>query len=73
MDRTDGIRKGSGSYGSSAATHQPSFVATAAQGEWLTGKVLVVYFKFGTGGNQYLGQLLAFIDPKDSRSPSEEF
>ena len=46
-----GIRKGSGSYTSSATTHLPSFVATAARGEWSIGKVLDVYFKFGTGGN----------------------
>ena len=61
-----GIRKGSGSYASSATTQPPSFVATAARGEWSIGKVLGVYFKFGTGGDQYLGRLLAFLDPNDS-------
>ena len=61
-----GIRKGSGSYASSATTQPPSSVATAARGEWSIGKVLDVYFKFGAGGDQYLGRLLAFLDPNDS-------
>jgi hypothetical protein len=60
-----GIRKGSGSYASSATTSPPSFVAVAARGEWSIGKVLDVYFKFAMGGDQYLGRLLAFLDPKD--------
>ena len=60
------IRKGSGPYASSAMTLPPSFVTTATRGEWLIAKVLDVYFKFGTGGNQYLGRLLAFLDPSDS-------
>jgi len=60
-----GIRKGSGSYASSATTNPPSFVAVAARGEWSIGKILDVYFKFAMGGDQYLGRLLAFLDPKD--------
>ena len=60
------IRKDSGSYASSATTQPPSFVDTAARGEWSIGKVLEVHFKFGTGGDQYLGRLLAFLDPNDS-------
>ena len=61
-----GIRKGSGSYASSATTAPPLFVATAARGEWSIGKVLDVYFKFGAAGDQYLRRLLAFLDPSSS-------
>ena len=60
------IRKGSGSYASSATTKPSLFVATAARGEWLIEKVHDVYFKFGMGGNQYLGRLFAFLDPNNS-------
>ena len=44
----------------------PSFVAVAARGEWSIGKVLDVYFKFGLGGDQYLGRILAFLDPNST-------
>ncbi|KAL7538044.1 hypothetical protein ACHAXR_008244 [Thalassiosira sp. AJA248-18] len=60
-----GIRKGSGSHASSATTMPPSFVAVAARGEWSIGKILDVYFKFAMGGDQYLGRILALLDPND--------
>ncbi|KAL7537408.1 hypothetical protein ACHAWF_013067, partial [Thalassiosira exigua] len=60
-----GVRKGSGTYASSATTLPPSFVAVAARGEWSMGKILDVYFKFAMGGDQYLGRLLALLDPRD--------
>ena len=60
-----GVRKGSGIHASSATTVPPSFVAVAARGEWSIGKVLDVYFKFGMAGDQYLGRLLALLDPND--------
>ena len=55
--------QGSGGHASSGTTHPPSFVAVAARGEWSIGKVLDVYFKFGMGGDQYLGRILALLDP----------
>ena len=58
-----GLRKGAGVYGSSATTLPPSFVSVAARGEWSIGKILDVYFKFGCGGDQYLGRILAFLNP----------
>jgi hypothetical protein len=58
-----GLRKGSGSHASSATTLPPSFVAVAARGEWSIGKILDVYFKFALGGDQYLGRILALLDP----------
>ncbi|KAL9181723.1 hypothetical protein ACHAXT_012066 [Thalassiosira profunda] len=61
-----GIRKGSGTHASSATTLPPSFVAVAARGEWSIGKVLDVYFKFAMGGDQYLGRILALLDPNDT-------
>ena len=61
-----GLRKGSGSHASSATTLPPSFVAVAARGEWSIGKILDVYFKFALGGDQYLGRILALLDPNDT-------
>ena len=53
----------SGGHASSGTTRPPSFVSVAARGEWSIGKVLNVYFKFGMGGDQYLGHILALLDP----------
>lgn len=62
-----GLRKGAGSAASSATTDPPSCVSVAARGEWLIGKVLDVYFKFAMGGgDQYLGQILALLDPNET-------
>ncbi len=58
-----GLRKGSGSHASSATTLPPSFVSVAAHGEWSIGKILDVYFCFAMGGDQYLGWILALLDP----------
>lgn len=58
-----GLRKGSGIHASSGTTCPPSFVSVAARGEWLMGKVLDIYFKFALGGDQYLGRILALLDP----------
>lgn len=58
-----GLRKGSGSHASSATTVPPSFVSVAARGEWSIGKILDMYFKFAMGGDQYLGRILALLDP----------
>ena len=61
-----GLRKGAGSAASSATTDPPSFVSVAARGEWSIGKVLDVYFKFAMGGDQYLGRILALLDPNET-------
>jgi len=58
-----GLRKGSGSHASSATILPPSFVAIAERGEWSIGKILDIYFKFALGGDQYLGRILALLDP----------
>jgi hypothetical protein len=58
-----GLRKGSGSHASSATTLPPSFVSVAARGVWSIGKILDVYFRFAMGGDQYLGRILALLDP----------
>lgn len=34
-----------------------------ARGEWSLGKIIDVYFKFGQVGDQYLGRILALLDP----------
>ncbi|KAL3759839.1 hypothetical protein ACHAWU_007583 [Discostella pseudostelligera] len=60
-----GLRKGSGSHASSVTTLPPSFVAVAARGEWSIGKILDVYFKFALGGDQYLGRILALLNPNN--------
>ena len=62
-----GVRKGSGIHASSGTTCPPSFVAVAARGEWSIGKILDVYFKFAMGGDQYLGRILAMLDPNSTK------
>ena len=62
-----GIYEGSGSHVSSATTVPPSFVSVAARGEWSIGKILDVYFKFAMGGDQYLGRILALLDPNSEK------
>lgn len=61
-----GIRKGSGTHSSSATTAPPSFVSVATRGDWSMGKILDTYFKFALGGDQYLGRVLALLDPNEA-------
>jgi hypothetical protein len=59
--------KGSCLHASSASTMPSTFVAVAARGEGsiAIGKILDVYFKFAMGGDQYLGRILALLDPNE--------
>ena len=40
----------------------PSLISVIARGEWSLGKIIDTYFKFGYGGDCYLGQVLSLKD-----------
>ena len=58
-----GIRKGSGTHSTSCTTSPPSLVAVALRGDWSMGKIFDTYFTFGDFGDQYLGRILAGLNP----------
>lgn len=63
---THGIRKGSATYSTSGTTVPPSLISVALRGEWSMGKVFDVYFNFGECGDNYLGRILAGLDPNST-------
>ena len=63
---THGIRKGGSRHACAGTTCPPSLVSVALRGEWSMGKVFDIYFKFGEFGDQYLGRILAGLDPNDT-------
>ena len=58
-----GTRKGLATYAVSGMTMPPSIPSIAWHGEWSIGSVLDLYWHFGSVGDQYLGQILAGLDP----------
>ena len=58
-----GTRKGSATHAVSGTTMPPSIPSIARRGEWSIGSVLDVYWHFGSVGDQYLGRILAGLDP----------
>ena len=58
-----GIRKGSAVHSTSGTTFPPSMVAVARRGEWSQGVMFDIYFQFAEPGDQYLGRILAGLDP----------
>ena len=58
-----GIRKGSGTHSTSCTTCPPSLVSVACRGDWSMGKIFDTYFTFGDFGDQYLGRILAGLNP----------
>jgi len=50
-------------YAVSGTTAAPSLPSIAQQGEWSMGQVLDVYWHFLKVGDQYLGRVLACLDP----------
>lgn len=55
--------KGSASYVVSGTTQPPPLTSVCRRVEWSIGKVLDTYWHFGTIGDQYLGPVLAGLDP----------
>jgi hypothetical protein len=59
-----GIRKGSVTLAASGTRCPPHIPFIAWHGEWSTGSILDVYWPFSEPGDQYLGRILAGLDPK---------
>jgi hypothetical protein len=58
-----GLRKGSATSASSGTTCPPGVSLIAARGEWSLGRILDLYWHFAVPGDQYLGRVLALLDP----------
>ena len=58
-----GLRKGGATHSTSRTTCPPPLTSVAARGEWSLGKIMDIYFKFGDPGDQYLGRIMAGLDP----------
>ena len=61
-----GTRKGAGVEATSGTTCPPPIPSVAARGEWSMGKVFDVYWTFAHAGDQYLGRILAGLDPNSA-------
>jgi hypothetical protein len=60
---THSIRKGSGTYSQAGTTCPPPISSTAGRGEWSLGKILDIYWHILEAGDNYLGRILAGLDP----------
>lgn len=60
-----GLRKGSATHAVSGTTATPSIPSIARRGEWSIGSVLDCYWHFGSVGDQYLGRILAGLNPNE--------
>jgi len=58
-----GIRKGSATAATTGTTCPPPLPSVARRGEWSLGAVLDVYWHFSVSGDEYLGRVLALLDP----------
>ena len=58
-----GIRKGSATKATSGTTCPPPPASVAHRGEWSLGKVFDIYWLYAESGDQYLGRILAGLDP----------
>ena len=72
VDRTGshGTRKGAGTYSTSGTTFPPLLSSVAHRGDWSQGQVFDVYLQFADPGDQYLGRILAGLDPNTSEFAS---
>jgi hypothetical protein len=57
------VRKGSATYATSGITCPPPLPAVAKRGEWSQGTIFDIYLLFVDPGDNYLGRLLAGLDP----------
>ena len=58
-----GLRKGAATSAVCGTTAPPSLPTIARRGEWSLGAVLDVYWHFSQVGDEYLGRILAGLDP----------
>ena len=58
-------RKGSCYIFITGTTVPPSLISVVLRGEWSMGKVFDVYLNFAECGDNYLGRILAGLDPND--------
>ena len=58
-----GLRKGPATHATAGTTMPPSMPSIAHRGDWSMGAVFDAYFKFLPTGDQYLGRILAGMDP----------
>ena len=58
-----GTRKGSAVEATSGTTCPPPPSSVARRGEWSMGKIFDIYWLFAQAGDQYLGRILAGLDP----------
>ena len=63
---THGISKGSATYSTSGTTVPPSLTLGALHMDWSMGNVFDLYFNFGKYDNNYLGGILAGLDPNST-------
>lgn len=61
-----GLRKGSATQASSNTTAPPPLASIFHRGEWSLGVVLDVYWRYADAGDQYLGRILAGLDPNNT-------
>ena len=61
-----GIRKGSATYSTSGTTVLPSLISVSLRAEWSMANIFDKYFNFGKCGNNYLGRILAGLDPNST-------
>ena len=59
----DGTRKGAAICASSGTTLPASLAAIANRGEWTVSMMFKIYLGFAEPGDQYLGRLLAGLNP----------
>jgi hypothetical protein len=71
-DRTGshGTRKGAGTYSTSGTTFPPPLSSVAHRGDWSQGQVFDIYLQFADPGDQYLGRILAGLDPNSAEFAS---
>ena len=60
-----GVRKGGGTFVTTATMEPPPIPSVLLRGEWSMGKVLEVYWRFSTQGDTYLGRCLAGLLPDE--------
>ena len=60
-----GLRKGAATHSLGGTTCAPSIPSVARRGEWSIGSVLDCYWHFGSTRDQFLGQILAGLDPNN--------
>ena len=61
---THSLRKGSATHSSSGTTDPPPLPSIFRRGEWSMGVILDIYWQWAASGDQYLGRILAGLNPE---------